>query len=300
MTSRQSLCLRLLLAAAVMLLCGADAFVLSARVVRAQSGGGSGGQAGLVIEHGDGSVDTYCVGFSGDSITGAQLLSRAGIGVVQFNGAVCAVGNQEGCFQPHDFASCYCDSYPPKNLYWSFFTAKPGQPWVYSPVGFASAAAKNGDLQAWRWGVGGPNNAPPPPAISFQQVCASSALEPTATSSQPATVQPTAVASSPTAGPANVSATVAVPTSTAAPPQASTTPGTSTVATPDAPTTGPTVRVTITNHGTATATPQAPSAGTKAAGSGSGVGGLLAFVAVAALLGVATIGALVRRRQHGR
>ena len=286
-----------------MLLCGANAFVLATRIARADSGGGSGSQAGLVIEHGDGSVDTYCVGFSGDSITGDQLLAKVGIAVLQLNGAVCAVGNQEGCFQPHDFNSCFCDSFPPKNTYWSFFTAKHGQPWSYSAVSFLSAKAKDGDMQAWRWGVGGPNSAAPPPALSFEQVCTDRATQPaTATVEQPTAAAPT------TAVPASTSASAA--TSSAATPspqpsaQASAQPSppatvSSTLGVPPATASAAlTAVVTIMNHGTATAVPQAPATGTTSA-SGSGITGLVTFLGVAALLGGATAFALVWRRRHG-
>ena len=294
---RNSALARLLLALTVMFLCATDAFVLSARVARADSGG----EAGLVIEHGDGSIDTYCVGFTGDSITGDQLLSRAGIGVVQFNGAVCAVGNQEGCFQPHDFASCYCDSFPPKNTYWSFFTASPGQPWVYSAAGFTAAKARDGDMQAWRWGVGGPNSAPPPPQIAFDQVCTDRAVQP----ATPTVVPPTAAPPPATQPPAATSASAPTPVPpTVAAPQASE--QASPVATISSTLTAPTTasepsasgHPAITNHGTSTAVPQAPATGTTSSG-GSGLAGLVAFIAIAAVLAALMLFAVLWRRRRG-
>ena len=270
----------------VVLLAGAGAFALSARIARA---GSSGGEAGLVIQHGDGLVDTYCVGFSGDSITGDQLLAKAGIPIVQFSGLVCAVGTKEGCFQPHDFASCVCQSNPPASTYWAFFTAKHDQPWVYSSVGFLAARARDGEMQAWRWGKGGANSAPPPPQLTFEQVCTDRAPKTT-------TVAPTTAAAVVTVLPIQPATPSPVPTTaaTAAPTSPSPAPAEGT-ASPAAPATA---LITITGHGTATAIPQAPASGSERGG-GSGKGALLGFAATAAGLSLAIAGAIIWRRRHG-
>lgn len=248
-----------------------------------------GGEAGLVIQHGDGSVDTYCVGFQGDSISGSTILTRVGISVVQFNGAVCAVGTQEGCFQPSSYDTCYCMSFPPTSTYWGFYTEPYGKQWQYSAVGFQDphSILHDGDMQAWRWGKGGPNNAPPPVAISFEQVCGHAPrggvqLEATAaatpTNPQLPTTAITQSVSSPTPE-ASPSAPTPLPPSTVA-----------------APTDSPTAA--IRNHGTATAVPQAPATGSTSGGGSSAIS-LIAFAAIAiALLGVIG-GALLWRRRHG-
>ena len=136
------------------------AFAAGTPLVRAD-----GGEAGLVIQHGDGSVDTYCVAFSGDSISGTELLTKVNIPVTQFGGLVCAVGTREGCFAPSSFETCVCKSYPPDNTYWAFFLQRHGQGWRYASAGFAdpSSGLKDGDMQAWRWGKGGANSAPETP-----------------------------------------------------------------------------------------------------------------------------------------
>lgn len=285
----------------------ASLLALFAAILIAAPAAYADGHAGLVIENGDGSIDTYCVAFQGDSITGADMLAKAGVSVVQWNDAVCAVGNQEGCFQPHDYASCYCQSFPPTNTYWSFFTQNNDQGWVYSPLGFQTARASDGDMQAWHWGVGSPGNAPLPPAISFAQVCGA-VLAPTAT---PVTIPPTATPTLPapatstplsTATPlptvVPMTAGASTPTAQATAAASASPSGIATLSATAAITATSTAPV-ITNHGAATATP-APAPTPSSTGGGSGSSSLLAFGGVAILLLAAIGAALVYRRRHGQ
>jgi hypothetical protein len=261
-----------------------------------------GGEAGLVIEHGDGTTDTYCVAFSGDSISGADLLAKVNIPVTQFGGLVCAVGAEtpakEGCFQPSSFETCACQSYPPTNLYWSFFIQRYGQGWQYASSGYQDprSALKDGDMQAWRWGKGSPNSAPSPPPINFEQVCAHSprgGLAATttvaATVAQPTTAPPAAgstAAQQPTAAVSNTiapSLTLAPTVETGTPPPVLTAENTP----------------LITNHGTATATPAPRSASSGSGSSSTAAWEILVFLAIALILSGAIAFALVRRRRHG-
>jgi hypothetical protein len=157
------------------------------------------GEAGLVIQHGDGSIDTYCVAFSGDSISGKALLERAPVAYEQVSGLVCAVGDRadEGCYGASSLASCTCKCRTGGSdcRYWSYFTRKYGAAWVYSALGFTEARAGNGDLQSWRWGVGGLSSAPLPAAsITFEQVCGH------APSASPAQSTPTITPGAPAGG----------------------------------------------------------------------------------------------------
>ena len=249
-----------------------------------------GGEAGLVIQHGDGSVDTYCVGFQGDSISGADLLAKAGIPVVQFNGAVCAIGTQEGCFQPSSYDTCYCMSFPPTSTYWGFFREPYGKQWQYSAVGYQDprSALRDGEMEAWRWGKGGPNNAPSPAAMTFEQVCGHSPRGGAVSSSVTlaATVAAPTSAGGTTAA-ATASGATALPVTVLAPSvsseERSPSPGAQE---------GPVVRA----HGTATAVPQAPATG-PTDGGGSDLTSLIAFgVVVAVLFGA--IGASIAWRRH--
>ena len=127
------------------------------------------GEAGVVIQHGDGSTETFCVAFTGDSISGDQLLKRAGVAQENVNGLVCSVGQRadEGCYGAGTFESCTCKCKNPGAgcAYWAFYTQRYGQQWVYSALGFLAQRAKDGEMQAWRWGLGGANSAPAPAAI---------------------------------------------------------------------------------------------------------------------------------------
>ncbi len=163
-----------------------------------------GGEAGLVIQNGDGTVDTYCVAFTGDGITGDRLLERAGVTVVNWGGLVCAIGADEGCFEPKSATSCTCQCTGGADcIYWAFFTQKYGQGWVYASIGYQGQKAKDGDLQGWKWGKGGLQSAPAPQAITFEQVCGHAPSG--ATGGSPATALPPA--SSTAAGPGPAPAT---------------------------------------------------------------------------------------------
>ncbi|MBI5947832.1 MAG: hypothetical protein HY875_06830 [Chloroflexi bacterium] len=141
-------------------------------VVRTGAAFADGGEAGLVIQNGDGTIDTYCVAFSGDGITGDRLLAQAGVTVVSWGGLVCAIGESEGCFQPNSVSSCTCQCKGGADCtYWAFFTQRYGQAWVYASIGYQGQKAKDGDLQGWKWGKGGLQSAPAPQAITFEQVC---------------------------------------------------------------------------------------------------------------------------------
>lgn len=279
---------------AVLALTVSGAFGAQSYVARADDGG----EAGLVIQHGDGSVDTYCVAFSGNSISGADLLAKVNIPVTQFGGLVCAVGTQEGCFEPSSFATCACQSYPPTNLYWSFFVQRYGQGWQYASSGYADprSALKDGDMQAWRWGKAAPASAPAPAAISFERVCghaprgglaAATAIPPTAI---PSTVAPPTATKAITAQPTAAATNSVVPSLTAAP-----TIETSTAA----PVLTAANTPLITNHGTATATPVPKSASLSSGSSGSNIGQIVAFVGIALLVVGVVAFAVLRKRRRG-
>lgn len=250
------------------------------------------GEAGLVIQNGA-NVETYCVPFKGDSINGADLLKNVNIPVARVGDLVCAVGNV-GCFGASDYDSCTC-KYAATGTYWAYFSLTYGQAWVYSGLSFALLKSKDGDMQAWRWGPGGANSAPPPPAISFEAVCGHPPRGGLAQATQPPPASPaTTLAAAVTATTATGSATAPQPTvlvalnETAVP-----APATGTAAS------SPTVSVTITSHGTATAT-SAPSSAASNSAEGSGSGGLVLFGVVAVAM-LATIGSgLIWRRTNGR
>lgn len=177
------------------------------------------GEAGLVIQEGD-AVTTYCIPFSGDGITGDALLKAAGKTFDAYGGgsglALCAIGNQ-GCHDSSSFSSCFCQCQGGSCTYWAFFTQSYGKQWVYSSLGFNLLKAKDGDVHGWKWGKGGPNNAPAPNPVTFEQICGHAPRDgaPEPTNTPPPTVRPT-LAASPTSG-ATTAGTLPPGTSTSLP-----------------------------------------------------------------------------------
>lgn len=123
--------------------------------------------AGVVVVHGDGSVAKVCVSFSEESITGAELLRRAGLEVslTAYGGlgyGVCQIGD-EGC--PADDCFCQCKGSP--CAYWVYSHRHPDSSWVISGVGASSWQVHDGDVDGWVWGDG----ATAPPVVAFEDVC---------------------------------------------------------------------------------------------------------------------------------
>lgn len=247
------------------------------------------GEAGLVIDYGDGRVDTYCVPFDGESISGEALLAHAGIDVADKGGLVCAIGGA-GC--PASDCLCQCASGGRDCTYWAFFTQGYGGSWVYSALGYRQQRATDGELHAWKWGQGGPSSAPPPAPVTFEQVCGH---------------PPGMVSHAPTEAPlATVTPLPAATPTSAAPGQPSPSPVEEDTATPSPsptkpaePGTSPPAGAQPTPSATAVPTTLAPG-GDAASGGEEGNGfGLFAFAGVAGVLTVAIAAAVAWRRRHG-
>ncbi|MGE3075544.1 MAG: hypothetical protein AB7N24_17655 [Dehalococcoidia bacterium] len=161
------------------------------------------GEAGVVIQDGN-TVKTYCIAFGGDGITGDQLLKAAGQTFDAYGGgsglAVCSISGK-GCGDASSFSSCFCQCQGGSCTYWAFFTRSYGKNWVYSALAFNLLKAKDGDVHGWKWGQGGPNSAPAPQDITFEQICGhapqggpstATPLPPTAAGTLPPTAPSTA------------------------------------------------------------------------------------------------------------
>ena len=245
------------------------------------------GEVGVVIQIGSG-VETYCVAYTGESVTGEQALGLAGKSLEQFGGTggrtVCAI-DDVGCDDASTFSSCFCECQGRECTYWAFFTREYGANWVYSTLAFNLLKATDGDVHGWKWGTGGPSSAPSPADVTFEQICGhapASTLPPTPTS-----VPPTAIATVATAAPA--SATPAISrTPTAGAVATAVTVGIATrTATPA------TVDVTIAN------TPEAPPTGADANDEAGGNGELIAAGVIGGALIAAIGGAAVWRSRRG-
>jgi len=124
-------------------------------------------RAGLAIQFPDGQIETTCVEFEEDQISGLELLNRSGL-VVKVDhssglGAkVCKI-EETGCNYPEEDCWCQCQGSP--CAYWNYWLLKNGQ-WVYSPLGAGSRRLGDGDVDGWAWGDG-----QPPPHISLGEIC---------------------------------------------------------------------------------------------------------------------------------
>lgn len=146
---------------------------LSPSVARAQE---EDNRAGLVIVHGDGSVMQQCVAFAEESVSGYDLLTRAGAALSVeaggFGATVCSIDG-EGCSYPAESCFCQCQSSP--CIYWSYWRQQPGGDWRYQPLGAGNTQVRDGDVEGWRWAAGTRSNAVEPPAVRFEDICAATA-----------------------------------------------------------------------------------------------------------------------------
>ncbi len=132
-------------------------------------------RAGLVVQFGDGSVQTYCIPFTSPSITGYDLLQASGNLQVIYDTANSGLGasvckiNNDGCNFP--LVECFCQCQGINCVYWSYFHLRGDNTWSYSRVGASSHSLQNGSVDGWRWGIGTLTTAPPPPVYTFDQLC---------------------------------------------------------------------------------------------------------------------------------
>ncbi len=175
-------------------------------------------RAGLVVQFGDGSLQTACVRFSEETISGLDLLLRAGLSVVVQTGgigaAVCKIG-PDGCNYPAE--SCFCKRDGARSIYWAFYTLQ-NDTWAYASLGAANVAVGDGDVHGWAWGLGDASGGALPPVRSIDTICApATAPAPTA---PPATASPAPAPTS--APPAAPGASLPAPAPTATAPAAPT------------------------------------------------------------------------------
>ncbi|MGD9932962.1 MAG: hypothetical protein AB7T37_04515 [Dehalococcoidia bacterium] len=278
------------------------------------------GEAGLVIQQG-GDVQTYCIAFEGDSISGEALLRAAGRSFGQFGGGarvLCSL-DDIGCDDASSFESCFCQCKAGSGscTYWAFFTQRYAAAWAYSTVGFNLARAGDGDLHGWKWGEGGAQSAPAPAAITFEDVCGhpprGGASVATPTSTTTPTPTPTPARGSPGPGSPTSSSSASppmVPSTSPSGPAASATPAsvqTATVRPSVAPSSSSAIAptfessVTITIGGRSpTPVPSGAAPPVNGDGGGSNTSSIVAFAAVAGALVAAIAGALIwrSRRDH--
>jgi hypothetical protein len=118
-------------------------------------------RAGLAVFSGDNSLFTTCVSFTGNTISGLDLLQRSGLVIETATNptqgtAVCKIGNVGD-------ASNDCFGSMPN--YWSYWQLGENG-WGYSAVGADQSQVVDGGVYAWNWGTGDP-----PAILTFQNIC---------------------------------------------------------------------------------------------------------------------------------
>lgn len=132
--------------------------------------------AALVVQHGDGQVLRYCVGFDGPSVTGEQLLQTANAedrleyATASYGGSlgdgVCQIDYEPQSYPP----SCFSSGSP----YWMVFVARVGSGWSGSSLGISNQRFADGDAEGLRY----VSPSDPEPPASANGVCSGSAPAP--------------------------------------------------------------------------------------------------------------------------
>ena len=136
-------------------------------------------RAGLVVQHGDGSIATRCVEFTESEITGVELLRRSGLSLtvdptMGFGAAVCKIDG-EGCDYPKEKCWCQCQGSP--CVYWTYAHLKADGTWQLAGIGATARRLRHGDVDGWAWGPGTPGSGVTPPPITFDEICPSETTE---------------------------------------------------------------------------------------------------------------------------
>lgn len=227
----------------------------------AQTQGQTTNRAGIVVKFSDGRVQTSCVSFQTESISGLDLLQRTGLDVIAQssggNAAVCKIGG-DGCAFPAE--PCFCKfGGGQQGQYWAYWRLN-GSAWQYAAQGASSTRVTNGDVDGWAYGNGNVQSGASPPVTTFDQICPVAQPEPVQPEPEPTdkpAPEPTAQpAPEPTASPtlAPTARPTIAPTARPTAPIVAEAP----TNTPEPPTTTPTIKLptaTVTITPTATIVP---------------------------------------------
>jgi len=179
------------------------------------------GRAGLLIQHGDGSVTTECVSFASEEISGYDLLVASdlpdlSVDVSNSMGTTICSIEGEGCAFPQDQCFCECTGVP--CTYWNYWQLE-GNNWDHSGFGASNSIVRNGDVEAWSWSTTAGDMADEPeskpPVKTFDEIC-----NPGLVATQTAIAAETLTAEAPTA--TNTPIPTHTPTSTHTPTPTST------------------------------------------------------------------------------
>jgi hypothetical protein len=151
-----------------------------------------------VVEFGDGSVRTFCVGFSaGEHPTGLDLLQRSGLPLVlsgtRDDAAVCRI-DTDGCDGTGAQCFCHClNTTAPSCRFWGYYTRSRDGTWTFAQTGASQRLVHDGDVDGWRYAnhQGG---------RSYPSVSAPCALAASTSTSSPLATRATGTSHAPLAG----------------------------------------------------------------------------------------------------
>lgn len=131
-----------------------------------------GGQAALVIQYDEATVETLCLPLEGESMTGMDLLERSGLNLIVEPGSsmgvtICQI---EGVGCDYPAKACFCQCMGGGDCaYWNYFYREPGGgDWVYSALGAVMHKVQPGAVEAWVWGDG---TQPPVDGWTYEAIC---------------------------------------------------------------------------------------------------------------------------------
>jgi hypothetical protein len=110
--------------------------------------------AGIYVDFGNGDTAMVLVPFTGDEISGTELLMQSGLPVLTigfggFGDAVCMI-ETTGC----DVSACrrtLCQNGDRQSPFWQYMKQSESGEWVFSPLGASANKVTDGDLNAWVW-----------------------------------------------------------------------------------------------------------------------------------------------------
>lgn len=154
---------------------GRMALLLLTLIVLASLAGGAlaaqdDNRVAVVVDYGNGQTATRCVAFAEPEISGYEALSRSGLVVeseVQAGGAAVCRIDGVGCAADDCFCACRGGG---ECRYWSYWQQRDGA-WQYATAGAGQNRVSHGAVEGWTWGLGSVTEAPPPPNVSFAEVC---------------------------------------------------------------------------------------------------------------------------------
>lgn len=132
-------------------------------------------QAAVVVRLADDRIETRCVSFDEDEISGYELLQRAGLSLeTRFEGSggiMCRI-EDVGC--PTSDCFCECPG-GDECVYWSYWHLVELD-WQYARLGATSYRVGDGDVDGWSWGPGNLSSAVEPPLVTLEQICSNAAI----------------------------------------------------------------------------------------------------------------------------